>query len=85
MWCITVLATLSVVSGVDLGIRRISECAFGTGLALLFCVFFLDNPWFILNLFCQSIGYYFQWIIQIGWHTDAFEQLEPSTAEKQIR
>ena len=28
---------------------------------------------YILNLFTQSVGYYFQWIIQLGTHSDAFE------------
>ena len=78
VWCITVLATISTVSGIGLGIRRLSEFCFCLGLVLLLSVFFLDNTWFILNLFCQSIGYYFQWIMQLGWHTDAFEQLGKS-------
>ena len=29
--------------------------------------------------FVQSIGYYVQYIIQLGWHTDAFEQLGKSS------
>ena len=33
---------------------------------------------FVLNLYIQSVGYYVQWIIQTGSHTDAFEQLGPS-------
>ena len=33
---------------------------------------------FVLNLYIQSLGYYIQWIIQTGSHTDAFEQLGPS-------
>jgi hypothetical protein len=28
--------------------------------------------------FVQSIGYYIQYIVQLGWHTDAFEQLGKS-------
>ena len=38
----------------------------------------MDETWYILNLFVQSIGYYFQYIMQLGWHTDAFEQVLPS-------
>ncbi len=60
VWCITVVATISTVSGLSLGIRRLSEFCFCLGLVLLFSVFFLDNTWFLLNLACQSIGYYFQ-------------------------
>ena len=29
--------------------------------------------------FVQSIGYYIEFIIQLGWHTDAFEQLGKSS------
>ena len=42
------------------------------------CVLFLDNTVYILNLYVQSMGYYFQYILQIGFHCDAFEQLGPS-------
>ena len=43
------------------------------------CLFFIvviysDDIWFILNLLIQSVGYYFQYIIAISWHTDAFQQ-----------
>lgn len=31
IWCITVLATISVISGVKLGIRRLSETCFAIG------------------------------------------------------
>lgn len=31
IWCITGLATLSVISGIKLGIRRLSETCFGIG------------------------------------------------------
>jgi len=44
----------------------------------MLCVLFLDNTVYLLNLYVQSMGYYFQWILQIGFHSDAFEQLGPS-------
>ena len=37
---------------------------------------------YLLNLMVQSVGYYFQWIIQLGFHTDAFEQASPSYGGK---
>ena len=40
--------------------------------------FFTDESRYILNLLVQSVGYYFQNFIQLGFHTDAFEQLSPS-------
>merc|ERR1719204_684303 len=36
-------------------------------------VLFLEDTWYLLNLFCQSIGFYFQWLMQLGFHCDAFE------------
>ncbi|XP_057293165.1 glycine betaine transporter 1-like [Hydractinia symbiolongicarpus] len=75
IWCITGLATLSVISGIKLGIRRLSETCFGIGCLIMFIILYADNTWHILNLFVQSTGYYMQWIIQLGFHTDAFAQL----------
>jgi len=77
IWAITAVATLSVLTGVKYGIRRISELCFGLGLALMFTVLFLDNTVFLLNLYTQSLGYYAQWVVQLGFHTDAWEQLGP--------
>ena len=78
IWTITLVATVSVVTGVKYGIRRISEICFSLGLVLMLCVLLLDNTVFILNLYVQSMGYYAQKILQLGFHTDAFAQLGPS-------
>ena len=69
------MATISTVSGVGMGIRRLSETCFLVGMFLMIVALFMDNTFFILNLYVQSIGYYFQKLIQLGFHTDAFEQL----------
>ena len=41
-------------------------------------VLLLDNPVFLLNFYVQSIGFYFQNLVQLGFHSDAFEQLGSS-------
>ena len=74
IWCITAIATVSTVSGVGMGIRRLSEICFMVGMFIMTVAFFMDDTFYILNLFVQSIGFYFQYITQLGWHTDAFEQ-----------
>ena len=79
IWAITAVATASVLSGVGYGIRRISEFCFCCGLALMLIVLFMDNTVFLLNLYVQSLGFYFQNILQLGFHSDAFEQLGPSS------
>lgn len=73
IWAITAIATISVVSGVGVGIRRLSEICFGLGMFIMLMVLFLEDTWYLLNLYCQSIGYYIQWIMQLGFHCDAFE------------
>ena len=75
IWVVTCFATISVVSGLKRGIRRLSEVCFALGLSLMLFVFFHDSTWFFLNLYVQSIGYYIQWLIQNSFHTDAFAQL----------
>ena len=75
IWGITALATFSVVSGLKVGVRRLSEICFAVGIFLMLVVFFYDDTWYLLNLFVQSTGYYIQWIMQLGFHTDAFAQL----------
>ncbi|XP_057312794.1 probable glycine betaine transporter [Hydractinia symbiolongicarpus] len=72
IWAITAVATVSVISGLKVGIRRLSEVCFGVGCLIMLIVFFADDTWFLLNLFVQSSGYYLQWLVQIGFHTDAF-------------
>ena len=83
IWIITAIATISVVSGLKVGIRRLSEICFCMGMALMMFVLFYDNTWYLLNLYVQSIGYYFQYIIQLGFHTDAFAQLGNAPDKKE--
>ena len=75
IWGVTALATVSVVSGLKLGIRRLSELCFCIGMLLMLVVLFYDDTWYLLNLYVQSIGYYLQYVLQLGFHTDAFSQL----------
>ena len=75
IWCVTACATVSVISGLKLGIRRLSETCFALGVFIMMLVFFFDDPCHTLNLLVQSTGYYMQTIVQLGFHTDAFAQL----------
>ena len=83
LWGITGVATISTVSGIGMGIRRLSEVCFGCGMFLMLVILFMDKTFYILNLFVQSLGYYIQNFIQMSWHTDAFEKLGPS-AHKEL-
>jgi choline/carnitine/betaine transport len=75
IWCITALATVSVVSGLQNGIRRISEVCFVIGLFMMFNVLFMGDSMYILNLITQTFGYYLWYLPKISWHTDAYELL----------
>lgn len=83
VWCVTALATISVISGLKVGIRRLSEICFGIGCFIMFFVLFSSQTWYILNVFVQSTGYYLQWIIQLGFHTDAFAQMNNAPDKKE--
>ena len=61
--------------GVNYGIRRLSEICFGSGIVLMLAVLLLDNTIFLLNLYVQSLGFYLQNLVKLGFHTDAFEQV----------
>lgn len=75
IWGVTIVATISVVSGLKVGIRRLSELCFCLGMFLMLFVFFHDDSWFILNVYVQSLGYYLHSLLQLGFHTEAFAQL----------
>eukprot|EP01048_Picozoa_sp_COSAG05_P019484 COSAG05_NODE_3063_length_2366_cov_73.625152_1_plen_750_part_10 len=73
IWFITFIATMSVLSGIKHGIQRLSNIAFTMGLMIMFIALYLENTWYLLNVFTQSVGYYIQWLIQLGSHTAAWE------------
>jgi len=78
IWIITLVATVSVVSGLGVGIKYLSIIGFGSGAILMFLCIALEHTAYIFNLTVQTIGYYFQWsIFQLHFHTGAFGQLLP--------
>ncbi len=72
---ITIAATFSVITGLDRGIKYLSQAAFGCGSVVLLALLYGDNTWYLLNVMTQTVGFYFQWIIQVGLDCMAFEQL----------
>ncbi|XP_028413318.1 uncharacterized protein LOC114536169 [Dendronephthya gigantea] len=83
IWVVTAMATVSVITGLKMGVRRLSEICFCLGVGLMLLVLFYDNTFYLLNLYVQSIGYYLQNFIQIGFHTEAFAQLGNAPDGKQ--
>ncbi len=73
---ITAAATISVVTGVDVGIRRLSEANLVMAFLLLMFVFILGPTVFILSAFVQGSGTYISSLVQMTFKTDAFIGLD---------
>ncbi len=69
---ITTLATLSVVSGLDGGIRRISELNMILAVVLLLFVLFLGPTVFLLKAYIQNIGHYLSEIVESTFNLYAY-------------
>jgi len=69
---ITALATASVVSGLDVGIRRLSEGNLILAVTLMLFVLAAGPTVFILNAFVQNIGAYFDDFFARAFTTQAF-------------
>jgi len=67
---ITIIATISVLTGLKNGIRRLAEFTFLLGNFILLFVFFMDDWKFCLNSLCEVTFYYFQYLIELGGRTD---------------
>lgn len=68
---ITFIAVLSVLSGLDRGLKWLSQFNLGLAVALMVFVFLAGPTLFIINFFLDSIGGYFQNLIQMSLTTDA--------------
>ena len=68
---ITMVATISVVSGIGKGIRRLSELNVISGLALMLFVLVAGPTVFILNGFVESIGIYLERLPARSFWTNA--------------
>jgi len=80
IWGITMIATISVMSGLSAGIKTLSFVAFLLGCLLMFLVFVMDDTKYMLNLQVQEVGYFLQHsIFGLNFWTDAFGQLREGT------
>ena len=70
--CITGLATISVVAGLDAGVKRLSQLNIYLAGAFLLFVAIVGPTLFILSLFTQSIGHYVALIPEFGFWNEAF-------------
>lgn len=69
---ITMVATLSVVSGVDKGIRRLSEINLAAAVILMAFLLIGGPTLFLLNSTVQNTGHYLQNLLILGSWTDTY-------------
>lgn len=69
---ITLIATLSVVLGVDKGVKRLSELNIRVGALLLLFIIIAGPTLYILDSFIQTTGYYAQNFFQMAFWTESF-------------
>ncbi|WP_106477629.1 choline BCCT transporter BetT [Phytohalomonas tamaricis] len=71
---IVVFATISAVTGVEKGIRRLSEFNMLLAVVLLLFVLFTGKTIFLLNALVMNVGDYFSSFIDLSMNTYAFDQ-----------
>jgi len=72
IWVITAFATVSVATGLDYGIRRLSEGNFLLGLFVLGVMAMAGDTFYILDLFIETAGLHIWSLTDLEFHTDAF-------------
>lgn len=71
---ITGMATISVVLGLDKGVRVLSELNMRLGLVFLIAMLILGPTVFLLDSFMQNTGAYMQELISLGAWTETYAQ-----------
>lgn len=72
IFVITAFATLSLLGGLDKGIRRLSEVNMGLAMVLLVFVLAIGPSAFLMDSFVQNLGYYVDNFFKIGLWTESF-------------
>ena len=73
---ITFLATISVVAGLDAGVKRLSELNIWLAGAFLIFVLLVGPTLFILSLYTQSLGNYIQVLPEFAFWNAAFNETQ---------
>ena len=73
---ITLIATWSVVMGLDKGIRRLSQINITIAALLAAFVLMVGPTLFVLDAFLENIGYYIQYLPMLSTWNETYEQTE---------
>jgi choline/glycine/proline betaine transport protein len=69
---ITAMATISVIAGLDAGIRRLSEWNLYLAIALMLFVFLAGPTMFLISAYVQNIGDYLDQLATLTFNVDAY-------------
>ena len=69
---ITALATLSVVAGLDAGVKRLSQLNIGLAIAFMIFIIVVGPTLFIFDIFSESLGAYFTNLPELSFWTETF-------------
>lgn len=82
IWGVTIIATISVMTGLEVGIRRISEFTFVIGIFVLAMVLFMDNCWFIIEYFVEEVGFHINHMFETSFAAEGFGMwLHPASTD----
>lgn len=70
---VVVAAAISAMTGVERGVRRLSEFNMITAILLLIAILVMGNTVYLLNTFTQNIGDYFQTIVTKSFDVYAYD------------
>lgn len=73
------VASVSAMTGVERGVRRLSEVNMGMAALLLVALLFMGPTVFLLNAFIQNVGDYFQTIVAKTFDLYAYQGAEANT------
>lgn len=76
MFAITAIAALSVVSGLDKGVRRLSEINMLLAIALLLLIFILGPSVFLLKAYLQNLGGYLSDMVRMTLNLFAYKKTD---------
>ncbi|UGY94176.1 BCCT family transporter [Streptomyces gobiensis] len=69
---VTIIATASVVAGLDKGIKRLSSLNIGMAVGLLIFVFLTGSTLFLARGIIETAGTYLSWLVPLSFWNDTF-------------
>jgi len=85
IWIVTIFAAVSVATGLDYGIRRLSESNFLLGLFVLGVLALAGDTFFLLDIFVETLGHHLWTLVDLEMHTDSYgRQINPEASKEKF-